>query len=524
VNNQSILSQNPKRASALPLLCTMRARGCWATIVGTVLLPALLAFHHPKLSHRRAKSTTLLGATPNAKRIRRIVTIVQDRYKDEEEWVKLRNYLYRSNENELTESQVRQVLDYLDTTVGTNVSQSLLQSSPRILRKNCKTQLQPTVAFLRQLYGEKMFQLAVQRKPDLLLARGLGYKAHQASLEEDLVELYLTTSNELLLTPNEIEKLKSSYPFLFQRSVSKIMSVVAFLQQKLLVESSNPRTLTKMIMSHPTILQLSVETNLQPSMEFLQDACQLQDSELASILLTSKGSILLLSVGNLRQTLDVFKDILSREQKKGELLRRALVRHPQLLGLSLANLQSKADYFQSMDDRLAARVLVRATAVYSLSLSQNIVPTVEFLTGIWGDKTASLLSEYPSILTLSLEGNLRPTVNFYNRTGYVQLDDNWQTCDSGSTVLRGRNLAASLFQRLLPRWHFSLQYEKKLPLYILTSANDVAYCSFLGNGTDSSRSDVLLDYQAFRKEATPRLKFSSQFDTWIKTGRPIDIE
>jgi hypothetical protein len=106
-------------------------------------------------------------------------------------------------------------------------------------------------------------------------------------------------------------------------------------------------------------------------------------------------------------------------------------------------------------------------------------------------------------------------MNFFNRTGYTSLGDDWKLVE-GSKRIRGRYIASSLFDRLLPRWHYCINHELlPPPLHLIVSANDASFCQHLSLDVD--------DFFMFRKEAIPRLKFSSQFDTWLKTGRPIDI-
>ena len=131
----------------------------------------------------------------------------------------------------------------------------------------------------------------------------------------------------------------------------------------------------------------------------------------------------------------------------------------------------------------------------------------------------TLVRDYPGILTLSLEGNLQPTFHFYNKTGYTTLDANWNLVQDQPRI-RGRYIAASLFQRLLPRWHYWMEHQQsgavlQPPLHVIAGSTDASFCKWLGYNLD--------DYLAFQNEFAPRLKFSSQFDTWLKTGRAIDI-
>lgn len=118
-------------------------------------------------------------------------------------------------------------------------------------------------------------------------------------------------------------------------------------------------------------------------------------------------------------------------------------------------------------------------------------------------------------MPFSLLGNLQPTMNFFNRTGYTSLDDSWKLAEGGKRI-RGRYIASSLFHRLLPRWHYCVNHElPPPPLHVIVTASDVAFCQQLSLDVD--------DFLMFRNKAVPRLKFSSQFDTWLKTGRPIDL-
>lgn len=170
-----------------------------------------------------------------------------------------------------------------------------------------------------------------------------------------------------------------------------------------------------------------------------------------------------------------------------------------------------------------------------------------------------------------MEGNIQPTLSFYNITGYVNLDEHGRlreappssatstatnSASEQKNVIRSRYIAASLYNRLLPRWHFLLKAQQKQmlqhdqqqiqhghvntdtqanpkyiippsknskmgdsasrlpPLHLLAGASDDVFCRQMGLS--------LTDYLAFKEEAMPRLKFNSQFDRWLKTGRPID--
>lgn len=518
---------------------------------------------------RRAATTapdisvqTMITTPPKA---RDIWTVLSTRYHNKKDgpitdWTKTRNYIYHTVDK-LPLSQVNDVCAFLDTHFEQEMIVSILQRSPRILRKSVASNLIPTTEFLQNLYGDDLFQKAVSRNPDLLLSTGLGYNsATRDNSEHTALETYL--QEELQMSKSKITKLQKSSPFFFQIPLTKIQHVTQFLTDLLNrgIDQSEEATMaivTKVMVNHPHLFHLSVADNLQPRMEFLTTACQLSEKNVAALIKSSSG-ILGLSVNdNLKPTLDYLAELLvvdgtdddvdGTASTREQLLNKCVMSHPAILALSQKNMATKVNYFNAMDvdgGSLAARVALRSPVVYSLSLMDNIVPKVEFLSHVWGtpppptvecrdselciisddddgnddDATlATYLRDYPSVLTLSLEGNLQPTMQFYNKTGYTALTNDWDLVSA--KPIRGRYITASLYNRLLPRWHYWKEFSSqtlKPPLHTMVGATDAVFCK---------QFDLKLqDYLTFKEDSTPRLKFSSQFDTWLKTGRAIDME
>ncbi|KAL7537664.1 hypothetical protein ACHAXR_011375 [Thalassiosira sp. AJA248-18] len=451
-----------------------------------------------------------------------------------------------------------------------------------------------------------MFHEAISRNTNLLLVRGVGYSAGRGGIGSSrgiesvggeggdsrnntlVVEKYL--QDELSVSSAGIAKLKRNHPSLFQLSLnSKVKPVVQYLYSLLGYSDTTgvpPRTkqtkqVAKIVTNYPVLLQLDVAANLGPTACFLRDSCDLTDKELAMVITATPGVLGLSVEDNLKPTIQFIEDVLVSGgivQKKvdanngngGEdatktLLRKCILKHPQILALSLSNLSAKRDYFDGIDGddddahsgdesikgrkpTLAARILVSAPSTYSLSLKENIAPKTEYLARLWGsqmpssctkeggDGEGSFLSdslrEYPQILTLSKEGNIIPTLSFYNMTGYIALDMDGlprtqnSTMQQKNVMIRSRYIATSLYNRLLPRWHFLANTKPSSketitssanlpPLHLLAGASDDVFCRQMKLS--------LKDYLAFKEEAVPRLKFSSQFDMWLKTGRPIDL-
>jgi len=74
------------------------------------------------------------------------------------DWAKTRNYLY--NNPAITEPQVDAVLEFLHEIFPDHQSElvpKIVQSVPRIFRKNVETYLRPTTEFLQTFYGPDLF-------------------------------------------------------------------------------------------------------------------------------------------------------------------------------------------------------------------------------------------------------------------------------------------------------------------------------------------------------------------------------
>jgi hypothetical protein len=493
--------------------------------------------------HTSMTSLTATSLSEPTSTARSVLGVVSARYPGGN-WTRLRNYVYR-NKDRLTLEQIESVLDFLEERFPLSLVRTILETSPRIIRKAPNTNLEPTVIFLQQLYGVR-FQEAISKNPDLLLSSGLGFN-NQTNYE--LVTSFLTT--ELALKSKDVAKLERSALFFFQSAPDRIRGVVQYLTL-LLKEGGieeHQAIIQKLLLAHPHIFHLSVETNLRQRVDFLRGRCQLEPVDVAYLLKFGFGILGLSVEDNLQPTLDYLAQLVTTKggasvknsKVAATLLHKCVMAHPQILGLSQVNMEQKVKYFESIGTGLAARIVTKSPVVMSLSLSENISPTVSFLAKIWGENAPkvswegdemiivetvkskvdnaylhSLLSEYPSVLTLSLEGNIQPTMNFFNKTAYTKLDDEWCLIGDARRI-RGRYIAASLFQRLLPRWHFAVLKKEVSPppLHHLVTSSDERFCQVLCLD--------LKEFLEFKREEAPRLKFSSQFDTWLKTGRAIDI-
>lgn len=658
----------------------------------------------------------------NTKVVRNIMNILMNEYDDYNitNWKRTRNYLYQSiKNNKVTLLNVIRIIQYLNETFlvtipnhnHNNIQKMIIQTSPRILSRNIITQLQPTILFLKSLYNEEIFYNAIHRNPTLLLTSGTGYNDYS-----DLNLISIVLKQETTLNDNQINQLKRTSPFLFQLSTGRVLSFINYIQTILLQKSNHSHNhdhdhdddndqdeddndssnyhdsddnvvmsdtkiktiIGKLIMNHPHLVQLSVTNNIQPRIEYIINECLLNTKDIANILI-QYASILGLSIeDNLKPKIQLLKSLLVSKHN----IRKVVVSHPSILGLSFNNIQTKIQFFNSIDDydnnhinyddfnndnsstiikkqsSLVSRILLRSPAVFSLSLNDNIIPTIHYLSQIWGIdqlpssllqlsntsttnnsnniesiqikmpqmkdsrkkllSLSSLLSEYPGILSLSLEGNIQPTIHFYNQTGYLSLhnnvndkddnDDDYHTTTANqqqqqnemliselkilsqnkpSPLIRGRYIAASLYNRLLPRWHYYHYYSNNNDNNIMMIPSSISNHNNISTqveqeksavveekqrknkqSTSSSLSTLIVnsftngsknnlvtgismkkpniiplhvlvtatdkefcklyqfdydDYIQFKMNEIPRLKFRLQFDVWIQTGRPIDV-
>lgn len=412
-------------------------------------------------------------------------------------WAKTKNYLYqyraRSKSSQVTNTtnetlsktkrartknlslkNVQKMIDFLQSTFPNHpeLQAHILQTSPRILNQyhSIESRLIPTIDFLWGLYGGLpdskgveggMIYEAIYRNANLLLVRGVGYsgggwedKDADTAVEEYLLELGVSASG--------IAKLKKSQPTLFQVSLKqKVKPVVQYLSNLLgyMSTTSSKNRIVRLITNHPMLLHLDVESNLEPKARFVQTFCGMTDKELAVVMSSTPGILGLSLESNIKPTLQFLLDALT-PTTKGDvseslankidnketraMLRRSILKHPQILGLSLDNLRAKMSYFDQIDccgtkstttkqkkkdGTLASKILLSAPSAYSLSLS-NIAEKIDYLAAVWScdapnssankdhlyeelkpqNETVYLsdsLRIYPQVLTLSMEGNIK---------------------------------------------------------------------------------------------------------------------
>jgi mTERF domain-containing protein len=181
--------------------------------------------------------------------------------------------------------------------------------------------------------------------------------------------------------------------------------------------------MVRITLSHPTILGLSVEDNIRPTLAWFVEALHITGDEVVEMVRRQPEILQLSVVENLEPTLEWF-------QLRLGLNPRAMGAHvvrkfPAVLCYNCEEgLERKVSFLVEalgLEDgvELGRLVVKKHPSLLSASVSWNLMPKVEFLTKEFGLQTedGSLLkavAAVPNLLSLSLEQNLRPKAHFFH--------------------------------------------------------------------------------------------------------------
>lgn len=183
-----------------------------------------------------------------------------------------------------------------------------------------------------------------------------------------------------------------SYPFVLGLNVeSNVVPTLDYLESRLCLST---RQLRKVVTRSPPALGLSVEKNLGPTLAFLETRLDLDDDALRK-LVVSTPNVLMYSVrDNLGPKLDFLEGWLDGDDRGGtprSTLARVVTKLPQALGLSVENnLKPKLAFFEdAMGPREARTFVADFPAALSRSLDRRLLPRANRLTaaGVHLDKT-----------------------------------------------------------------------------------------------------------------------------------------
>ncbi|KAJ1493710.1 mTERF-domain-containing protein [Baffinella frigidus] len=302
--------------------------------------------------------------------------------------------------------QLRDVIYMLVSELGVPEEKvvGLAIAAPAFFKHNVEAELRPSLERLLDC-GIRKSRLAT-----LILAHPEVVEAGAARL--DTVSAFLVS---LGLTEDKVGKVVASNPQMLGLSVEgNLNPTVDFL----VVEGGVPRrSVGQLVAQFPNVVSYSVKHKLRPMLAFLRDELGVPAEGLGA-LLQKYPQILSLSIdNNLRPTVLFLREAVGVDF---EGMARMVQQHPQMLGLSIeANLQPKMRYLTERLGIAPARLLPIITALptlLSLSIEKNLEPKVRFLVDEAGYSKDDI-AKSPNLLAYSLEKRMRPRHEALSRMG-----------------------------------------------------------------------------------------------------------
>ena len=196
----------------------------------------------------------------------------------------------------------------------------------------------------------------------------------------------------------------------------------------------------KTIKKQPQLLGLSIEDNLDPTINWLQKRLNLDNTQIGKIVVT-QPSVLSCSIDdNLEPKLDWLQ---SRLDLNDNQINKVIRGRPAILCLSITTkIEPTLRWLQdslSLDDAALSKLIVAQPTVLGLDLEANLKPTLNFYKAHIGDeKGKHFVTQIPALLGYSLGKRLMPRVKQVREAGLIidrsciqrmamMTDEKWQT-------------------------------------------------------------------------------------------------
>ena len=182
----------------------------------------------------------------------------------------------------------------------------------------------------------------------------------------------------------------------------------------------NTGQVAKMIATFPSVLHLSIEENLKPTVEWIK-GLGLSQSQVAKLIATFPGVLGYSTEANLKPKVEWIKGLgLSQSQ-----VAKVIARSPPVLGYSIeANLKPTVEWIKGLglSQSQVAKLIATFPQVLGLSIESNLKPTVDWIEGLGlsQSQVAKMIATFPPVLGLSIEANLKPTVEWMKGLGLSQ--------------------------------------------------------------------------------------------------------
>lgn len=220
---------------------------------------------------------------------------------------------------------------------------------------------------------------------------------------------YFYLKNEIGMTEEAMWKITLDAGQVLGMTADTLRRKVDLIRRTLNLSDDNVRILLE---RQPTILQLSADQNLAPTILFLQRALDLSKADLRSIVVQFP-CVLCYSIKNLKSKLNFFQRLLGFSQDE---CRKLLVGEPKLLTASVTTglLPHLRFYTSDLDipvDKLRT-IIQKNPRVLLYSIEDNLVPKLIFYLTmnlrVDSKQMLRLLTKYPQLLDYNLNDHILP--------------------------------------------------------------------------------------------------------------------
>jgi hypothetical protein len=180
----------------------------------------------------------------------------------------------------------------------------------------------------------------------------------------------------------------------------------------------------QLIEKQPSLLNLSAEDNLKPTLHFLAEQLGLQqqspstsDQDILRQIVLECPSVLTISIPNLQSKFQFFQKKVGFSVQE---TRKMILKEPKLLTSSVATLMERWQFLhkelQFPKDKLRELFLKENSRVFMKNLDGDLRPKIIFFfimtLQMTKDEVLKLLLKYPPVMDISLENRLRPILQY----------------------------------------------------------------------------------------------------------------
>ena len=190
----------------------------------------------------------------------------------------------------------------------------------------------------------------------------------------------------------------------------------------------NKSQLRKIVKRDPVVLTLSIEDNLEPTIDNIQSILELSDKELTKMIVRQPEVLQRnMSAENIKQRLTLLKELLSLPEGDVEGVRKRIISSPEMLFWPKESMKESQQWIQERfglgDAKIAQMCRNRSQLLYANTTTLgDKAASIQTALSLSDDELSDLVSKSPAILCCySIEENIKPKLR-YLRTRF-QLDD-----------------------------------------------------------------------------------------------------